>query len=294
MKHHAYILIVAIFGFGPVSRAQVTTTVDCDLIGLSCNVCSQTNVINLYHPGGYLTWPPSENVMEWEFTDSEGNLLYEETLVDDNFVSFDFDIPLTDTMFVSVLHTNDSAWHNGSQYSWACLIEDYLVWEVDTWPNSGEEYGTWTLGGNVGLDVSELIEPDCNLQYDGDGDGTVTVVDVLGLLSEFGQSCEDPAYTVEGRWLWSPSDNVEYATTMYEFLDGSIYTYYCDTAVCDEAYWASLDLSEAIPNPDTYSFDGETLIWDDVPQVVTFECDGGILHLSLGGQFWRLGSDCSE
>ncbi|MCH1585214.1 MAG: hypothetical protein L7S62_08665, partial [Flavobacteriales bacterium] len=76
--------------------------------------------------------------------------------------------------------------------------------------------------------------------------------------------------------------------------DGSIYTYYCDTAVCDESYWASLDLSEAIPNPDTYSFDGETLIWDDVPQVVTFECDGGILHLSLGGQFWRLGSDCSE
>ena len=253
MKHHVYILIVAIFGFGPVSRAQVITTVDCDLIGLVCNVCSQTNMVNLYHPGGYLIWPPSENVMEWEFTDSEGNLLHEETLVDDNFVSFDFDIPLTDTMFVSVLHANDSAWHNGSQYSWACLIEDYLVWEVDTWPNSGEEYGTWTLGGNVGVDVSEPVEPECNLQYDGDGDGTVTVVDVLGLLSEFGQSCEDPTYTVEGRWLWSPSDNVEDANTMYEYLNGLRYTFYCDQAECNEDYWNALDIADAIPNPVLYS-----------------------------------------
>jgi len=285
-------LMAAIFGFGPLSEAQVTTGVDCDQMGLVVNVGSLPNSINIYHPGGYLTWPSSENVMEWEFTDSQGNVLHEETLVDENFVSFDFDMPVTDTMYVSVLLTNDSALNNGNPV--ACLIEDYLVWEVDTWPNSGEEYGTWTLGGNVGVDVSEPIEPDCNLQYDGDGDGTVTVVDVLGLLGEFGQSCEDPAYTVEGRWLWSPSDNVEDATTMYEFLEGLIYTYYCDATVCDESYWASLDLSEAIPNPDAYSFDGETLIWDDVPQGVTFECDGGILHLSLGGQFWRLGADCSE
>ncbi len=293
MKHHVYILIAAIFGFGPLSEAQVITTVDCDLMGLVCNVCSQTSMINLYHPGGYLTWPSSENVMEWEFTDSEGNLLHEETLVDYNFVSFDFDIPLTDTMFVSVLHTNDSAWHNGSQNSWACLVEDYLFWE-ETEVIPGVVQGSWALGGSVGVDVSEPNEPECNLQYDGDGDGTVTVVDVLGLLSEFGQSCDDPSYMIEGRWLWSPSDNVEDANTMYEFLDGLIYTYYCDTPVCDESYWASLDLSEAIPNPDTYSFDGETLIWDDVPQVVTFECDGGILHSSLGGQFWRLGADCPE
>lgn len=294
MKHHVYILIVAIFGFGPVSRAQVITTVDCDLMGLVCNVCSQTNMVNLYHPGGYLIWPPSENVMEWEFTDSEGNLLHEETLVDDNFVSFDFDIPLTDTMFVSVLHTNDSAWHNGSQYSWACLIEDYLVWEVDTWPNSGEEYGTWTLGGNVGLDVSEPIEPDCSLQYDGDGDGTVTVVDVLGLLSEFGQSCEDPSYTVEGRWLWSPSDNVEDANTMYEYLNGLRYTFYCEQAECNEDYWNALDIADAIPNPVAYSLDGDTLTIDGTAFAVTFECDGGILHFSLGGQLWRLGADCPE
>ncbi len=117
-------LMAAIFGFGPLSEAQVTTGVDCDQMGLVVNVGSLPNSINIYHPGGYLTWPSSENVMEWEFTDSQGNVLHEETLVDENFVSFDFDMPVTDTMYVSVLLTNDSAFNNGNPV--ACLIEDYL------------------------------------------------------------------------------------------------------------------------------------------------------------------------
>lgn len=133
--------------------SQVTTAVDCDLMGLVVNVGSQPNIISLYHPGGYLTWPPSENVMEWEFTDGDGDIIHEEVLVDNSFITFEFDIPLTDTMFVSVLLTNDSALLNGNPV--ACLIEDYLTWEISTWPNSGEEYGTWTLGGSVGVDVSE-------------------------------------------------------------------------------------------------------------------------------------------
>jgi len=156
MKPFSFFLLTAALSFAPRAEAQVVTTVDCDLMNLVCNVCSQTNAINLYHPGGYLISPDPQNpqnVMEWEFTDSQGNVLHEATLVDENIVSFGFDLPLTDTMFVSVLHTNDFAFHNGSPYSWACLIEDYLVWEINTYP-SGSEYGTWTLGGNIGVDVS--------------------------------------------------------------------------------------------------------------------------------------------
>ena len=157
-------LVMGMLGFIQPTNAQVTTTVDCDLIGLVCNVCSQTGMINLYHPGGYLTWPDSTNVMEWEFTDSQGNVLHEETLVDDNFVSFSFDLDLTDTMFVSVLHTNEAAFHDGSSDPWACLIEDYLVWEVSETPF---ESSGWTLGGSIGVDVSgpascvdaDLIDP---------------------------------------------------------------------------------------------------------------------------------------
>jgi hypothetical protein len=133
--------------------AQGITAVPCDQMSLVVNVGSNPNAINLYHPGGYLTWPPSENVMEWEFTDSEGNVLHEEVLVNNNFVSFSFELPLTDTMFVSVLLTNDSAMLNGSPV--ACMIEDYLMWE-ETEIIPGTFLGSWTLGGSLGVDANSM------------------------------------------------------------------------------------------------------------------------------------------
>ncbi|MEL0245536.1 MAG: hypothetical protein VW916_07300, partial [Flavobacteriaceae bacterium] len=48
-------------------------------------------------------------------------------------------------------------------------------------------------------------------------------------------SCDDetnlpaPYYSIEGKWIWSPSDNRADANTMYEFVDGIRYTYYCIT-----------------------------------------------------------------
>ena len=160
-------LVVSIFMVHGLGHGQdFVTAAPCDELNLSVNVGSQPNVISLYHPGGYLTWPHSENVMNWEFADSEGNMIHEEVAVDDNFVSFGFDLPLTDTMFVSVLLTNDSAFLDGNPV--ACLIEDYLFWEINTYPNSGLEYGTWTLGGSMGVDAYEpsscidetLVDPD--------------------------------------------------------------------------------------------------------------------------------------
>ena len=103
-----------------------------------------------------------DHVLEWEFTDSQGNVLHEATLVDESTVAFSFDLPLTDTLFVSVLHTNDSVFHNGSPYPWACLVEDYLVWE-ETEIIPGTFQGSWTLGGSSGVDVSEpatCVDPD--------------------------------------------------------------------------------------------------------------------------------------
>ncbi len=146
------VMSFAFFGMVHWAAAQVTTSVDCVLMGLVVNVGSQENDISLYHPGGYLTSPPSENTMEWLFTDSEGNVIYEETLVNENFVSFNHSVPLMDTIFVSVLLTNDSAVLNGNPV--ACWIEDYLVW-VETEVIPGTFVGAWTLGGSVGQDVSE-------------------------------------------------------------------------------------------------------------------------------------------
>lgn len=134
------------------SHAQVTS-VGCDSMALVVNVGSQEAALSLYHPGGYLTWPPSENVMEWLFTDEEGNMVHEETLIDENFVSFGHDVPITDTLFVSVLLTNDSSvYYDGNPV--ACLIEDHLTWE-ETEIIPGTFTGSWTLGGALGTYAGE-------------------------------------------------------------------------------------------------------------------------------------------
>ena len=121
---------------------------------------------------------------------------------------------------------------------------------------------------------------------------------LLSALLIFACSCDDgsddnplPAYTVEGKWLWSPSENRIDANTMYEYLDGTIYTYYGDYPT--DAYWNSLDSSDRIPGTDSYTYDGYTLIIDGIQEIVSFECDGGKMFFENGGQYWRLSSGCN-
>ena len=46
------------------------------------NVGSNPNSISIYHSGQYMTHPQSDNIFIWEFTDQEGNILHQDTLVD--------------------------------------------------------------------------------------------------------------------------------------------------------------------------------------------------------------------
>ena len=127
--------------------AQVTS-VGCDSMALVVNVGSQETELSLYHPGGYLTWPPSENVMDWSFTDEEGNVVHAETLVDNNFISFSHNVPITDTLFVSVLLTNDSSvYYDGNPV--ACLIEDHLTWEETEIRHIHRKLDAWWCAGNL-------------------------------------------------------------------------------------------------------------------------------------------------
>lgn len=152
MKQFLPISLLLIIGTVGQVQAQVTS-VGCDSMALVVNVGSQETALSLYHPGGYLTWPSSENVMDWLFTDEEGNVVHEETLIDENFVSFGHNVPITDTMFVSVLLTNDSSiYYDGNPV--ACLIEDYLTWEEEE-IIPGSFVGSWTLGGALGTYAGE-------------------------------------------------------------------------------------------------------------------------------------------
>ena len=119
---------------------------------------------------------------------------------------------------------------------------------------------------------------------------------IIAVVSMMFTSCSNdsednplPAYTVEGKWLWSPDpEDRTYANTMFEFVDGNVYTSYAST----DADFNALDATDRIPGFDTYTFDGNTLIWDEISRAVSFECDGGIMLTENSYKLWRLSSDC--
>jgi hypothetical protein len=126
---------------------------------------------------------------------------------------------------------------------------------------------------------------------------------IIAVVSMMFTSCSNdsednplPAYTVEGKWLWSPDpEDRTYANTMFEFVDGNVYTSYADCwpELCTDAEWNALDSSDRIPGVDTYTFDGDTLIWDEISRAVSFECDGGIMLNENSYKLWKLSSDCN-
>ena len=83
---------------------------------------------------------------------------------------------------------------------------------------------------------------------------------------------------------------------MYDYSNGVRYEYYCDTDECDEAYWNSLESSDALPGTDNYTFEDGVLTVDSVNPLVTpltFECDGNQVNfVTSGSSLYRIGSDC--
>jgi hypothetical protein len=162
MKKSLLVLSLAL-GLSQITKAQVITAVPCDMLGMSVNVGSQETSISIYHSGGYMTHPRPENIFTWEFSDQQGNILHQDTIVDDSFCNFDHNWSLTDTIFVTVTLVNDSAnldnWYisedlspNGNSIN--CLFEDQLFWKIDTFA-SGNPYGSWTfVHDNVGVDMN--------------------------------------------------------------------------------------------------------------------------------------------
>ena len=127
---------------------------------------------------------------------------------------------------------------------------------------------------------------------------------IIAVVSMMFTSCSNdsednplPAYTVEGKWLWSPDpEDRTYANTMFEFVEGNVYTSYANctnTNPCTDADFNALDATDRIPGVDTYTFDGNTLIWDEISRAVSFECDGGIMLNENSYNLWRLNSDCN-
>ena len=95
------------FSLAQIIIAQVITAVPCDMLGMVMNVGSQETSISIYHSGQYMTSPQSENIFMWEFTDQEGNILHQDTIVDQQIIAFSHNWSLTDTINVTVHFVND-------------------------------------------------------------------------------------------------------------------------------------------------------------------------------------------
>lgn len=159
------ILTISIaFVITQIMKAQVISAVPCDMLGMSVNVGSYTNSISIYHSGQYMTHPRENNIFYWEYTDQQGNLLHQDTIVNDAFCNFSHNWSLTDTINVTVHLVNDSAnldgWYtnqglppNGNSIN--CLFEDQLFWSTGT----STPWGSWTfIHGNPGIDVTNINE----------------------------------------------------------------------------------------------------------------------------------------
>ena len=159
------ILTISIaFVITQIIKAQVITAVPCDMLGMTVNVGSSTNSISIYHSGQYMTHPRENNIFSWKFTDQQGNILHQDTIVNDAFCNFGHNWSLTDTINVTVHLVNDSAnldgWYtsqglplNGNSIN--CLFEDQLYWSTGT----NTPWGSWTfIHGNPGFDVTNVNE----------------------------------------------------------------------------------------------------------------------------------------
>ena len=190
MKNIILIFVIAL-GLFQTTNAQVITAVPCDMLGMSVNVGSQETSISIYHSGGYMTHPRPENIFTWEFSDQQGTILHQDTIVDYSFCNFSHSWSLSDTINVKVTLVNDSAnldnWYiseglstNGNSIN--CLFEDQLFWHIDTF-SSGTPYGFWTfIHNNTGVDLNTPTGID---NFVVENKRLIKIVDLLGRETEF-------------------------------------------------------------------------------------------------------------
>ena len=146
--------LIIVFGLVQTMQAQVINCVPCDQLGMSVNVGSRESSISIYHSGQYMTHPRTENNFNWEFSDQQGRILNQLSIVNDAFANFAINWSINDTIDVKVHLVNDSAiLPNGNSIN--CLFEDQLYWKIDTYP-TGTPFGRWTfIHNNSGVDYTE-------------------------------------------------------------------------------------------------------------------------------------------
>ena len=110
-------------------------------------------------------------------------------------------------------------------------------------------------------------------------------------------------YSIEGKWLWSPTTSSSDSNTMYLFNDGIRYTYYCTSEISNEcqSLFESFQANDGnhLPTTNPYTFENGVLKVDlhhgnELVANITFECDGGKIYVESQNphHLYRLNSNC--
>ena len=179
-----FLTLLIIAGVTQATLAQ--TEIPCEQKTWVVNVGS-IDFIDIYHSGHYLTIPREENVITWTVTDSQGAIIAQETLIDEDRFDFYHDIPTTDTMNISALLINEVA-------GVACFVEDVLFWEeTEVIPDVFTYRWEFLNGNNPILGANDLIAPTVglypnpsneliNVSFDEDQLSKLELYDVTGKL----------------------------------------------------------------------------------------------------------------
>ena len=115
------------------------------------------------------------------------------------------------------------------------------------------------------------------------------------------EGVNDPLiYSIEGKWLWSPTASSSDSNTMYIFEDGIRYTYYCVKDDCN-AIFNSHEANDGNHLPATYPYTFENGILkidlhhgNELVAPIIFECDGGKILVESQNPYYlyRLNYKC--
>ena len=118
------------------------------------------------------------------------------------------------------------------------------------------------------------------------------------------EDVNDPLiYSIEGKWLWSPTSSSSDSNTMYLFKDGIRYTYYCTSEIsndCQSLFESfQADDGNHLPTTNPYTFEDNILTVDlhfgnKLVANIIFECDGGKIFVESQNphHLYRLNSNC--
>jgi hypothetical protein len=98
---------------------------------------------------------------------------------------------------------------------------------------------------------------------------------LIGCEKEFSAGGGDfPEYSIEGMWVLE-----DYPNTAYIFENDLRYTVYCTSPNCN---WDTVTTADAIPNPESYTFENDTLKIDlgfgnFISDYMKFDCGGEVI-----------------